>query len=130
LLDEENSALRLSPPDEDWHVACGEVSQLILYHYILVEEDGDSRAVFVQYNFVEDVVLDRRGRFYPKVEKPSRDLIRTYNTAVRTRPLPPMKKIGNTLYLKDHLHVFCGADGSWINADTGKIIVGLRKPTA
>jgi hypothetical protein len=64
------------------------------------------------------------------VEKPSENLFRAYKISVRTRPLPPLTLLGNTAYLKDHLHVFNGPDGNWRNLNTGKVISGLRKPTA
>jgi hypothetical protein len=130
LLEEESAALRISPFNEDWQVACGDVSQLILYRYIPVRDEEGDKAVFVQYDFVEDVVLDKDGQFYPKVEKPSKNLIKAYNITVRTRPLPPMVMLGNTPYLKDHLHIFSGADGNWRDLNSGQVIVGLRKPTA
>jgi hypothetical protein len=124
LLEEENTALRLAPFNEDWQVACGDVSQLILFRYIPGRTEEGNKATFVQYDLVEDVVLDSDGQFYPKVERPSENLIRAYKISVRTRPLPPMTLLGNTPYLKDHLHVFNGPDGNWRDLSTGEVIPG------
>jgi hypothetical protein len=130
LLEEENSTLRLAPFNEDWQVACGDVSQLILFRYIPATSEDGNKATFVQYDLVDDVVLNEDGQFYPKVKKPSENLIRAYKLSVRTRPLPPLTLLGSTPYLKNHLHVFNGPDGNWRNLSTGKVISGLRKPTA
>jgi hypothetical protein len=101
-----------------------------LFRYIPARAEDENKATFVQYDHVEDVVLDEDGHFYPKVEKPSDNLIRAYKISVRTRPLPPLTRLGNTVYLKNHLHVFNGPDGNWRNLNTGKVISGLRKPSA
>jgi hypothetical protein len=58
LLEEENTALRLAPFNEDWQVACGDVSQLILFRYISAKVGDGNKATFVPYDLVKDVVLD------------------------------------------------------------------------